>query len=66
MEGCTHRDHQDEAACRKLCDPGHTLCPYHELLRDAAEVAKEDRRTRPQGRRNGRAAARRLREEKMR
>lgn len=31
-EGCQHREHELETTCNKVCDPGHTLCPYHLLL----------------------------------
>jgi hypothetical protein len=43
-QGCSHREHQWTQPCNKLCNPGHHLCPYHELLADAAADRKEKRR----------------------
>ena len=34
-QGCQHREAFGSAQCNKLCDPGHSLCPYHLLLAQA-------------------------------
>lgn len=31
-EGCRYREHEGESTCNKVCSPGQTLCPYHQLL----------------------------------
>jgi hypothetical protein len=31
-EGCRYREHSGDSFCNKLCDPGGTLCPFHQLL----------------------------------
>jgi hypothetical protein len=41
--GCAHREHKDTAPCNKLCNPGHSMCPYHELLADAHTAELERR-----------------------
>ena len=41
--GCSHREHEHTAPCNKLCEPGETQCPYHQLLAHAAAAAKEKR-----------------------
>jgi hypothetical protein len=43
-QGCSHREHEGAAPCNKLCDPGHRLCPHHELLADAQAERKEKRK----------------------
>jgi hypothetical protein len=42
-QGCHHREHEHTAPCNKLCEPGHTLCPYHQLLADFEADRKEQR-----------------------
>lgn len=32
LEGCTYRENDREPRCRKVCDPGQHLCPYHLVL----------------------------------
>jgi hypothetical protein len=41
--GCAHREHRDSAPCNKLCNPGHSLCPHHELLAEAHTAELERR-----------------------
>ena len=30
--GCLYREYWGAMACKKICDPGYTLCPHHLLL----------------------------------
>ena len=33
--GCEYREHKGVLQCKKLCDPGQTMCPHHLLLTQA-------------------------------
>jgi nitrite reductase/ring-hydroxylating ferredoxin subunit len=33
--GCIHLTYPGGSPCRKVCDPGETMCPHHRLLFDA-------------------------------
>lgn len=45
-EGCKHREHKSEAVCNKLCNPGKTLCPHHQLIEEvrADEKLRREKR----------------------
>lgn len=43
-QGCTYREHEDEADCNKLCNPGHKMCPHHELLLQTRADKKDQRK----------------------
>jgi len=30
--GCIFKDHGSDSTCRKLIEPGTTMCPYHNLV----------------------------------
>jgi hypothetical protein len=38
-QGCQYREHEGQSTCNKLCNPGETLCPYHQIL--TAEAGAE-------------------------
>jgi hypothetical protein len=35
MNRCIYREIPGHAPCNKVCDPGKTLCPHHELLQES-------------------------------
>jgi hypothetical protein len=43
--GCQHREHKNAPTCKKLCDPGESLCPHHLLLAAQVEQRKSSQKT---------------------